>query len=177
MSNFTRIVETQVKFWKFHMQDVILWNLWCFFSHKISSYYTVDCKPRISVSFLIKIRDGHIREISEPREGGGAGYFLVKSSYACQKIWIRLIWAWLSLYWHLRNSIRSPEGEGVLSSEGGSCACRKIRISGSGSIWPLRDTMRTPEGGGVLSSKGGRYACRKILACRPEHLSDTKICT
>ena len=62
------------------------------FSHKISFYYTVDCKPRIAVSLVIKIRDGHIREISEPREGEGAGYVLVESSYACRKIRIKPKW-------------------------------------------------------------------------------------
>ena len=36
MSNFTRIVKTQVKFGKFHAQDVILWSLTFIFlgSHK-----------------------------------------------------------------------------------------------------------------------------------------------
>ena len=133
-------------------------------SHKISFYYTVDCKPRIAVSLVIKIRDGHIREISEPREGEGAEYFLVESSYACRKIRIRPKWPWLSLYWNLRTPyIRSPEGEGVLSSEGGSCACRKIRISGSGSIWPLRHTMQTQEVGGVVSCKGGQICLSKNI--------------
>ena len=32
MSNSTRIVKTQVKFWKFHVEDVILWNLTFIFS-------------------------------------------------------------------------------------------------------------------------------------------------
>ena len=50
MSNFTRIVITQVKFWKFHEWDVILWNLtfrilglpwemffWCYYRWFITS--------------------------------------------------------------------------------------------------------------------------------------------
>ena len=32
MSNFTRIVKTQVKFWKLHVLDVILWDLRFIFS-------------------------------------------------------------------------------------------------------------------------------------------------
>ena len=32
MSNLTRTVQTQVKFWKFHVYDVILWNLTIIFA-------------------------------------------------------------------------------------------------------------------------------------------------
>ena len=180
MSNFSRIVKTLVKFWKCHVQDVILWNLCVFFFHNISFYYTVYCKPRTAVSFLIKIRNRHIREISEPREGGGAGYFLVKSSYACQKIRIRPIWAWLSLYWHLRNTIRPYEAQkekGYFQVKGAVVLVKKLELVVQALFDPLGTPCEPQKGKGYFQVKGGRYVCRKILAYRPEHLSDTKICT
>ena len=49
MSNFTRIVITQVKFWKFHVQDVILWNLTFIFS----GFYEKFCLVLLQMIYYI----------------------------------------------------------------------------------------------------------------------------
>ena len=62
MSNFTRIVKIQLKLWKFHLQDVILWNLTfvflgsflsCYYRKLITSIAIEKCKKKNAILFKL----------------------------------------------------------------------------------------------------------------------------
>lgn len=63
-------------------------------------------------------------------------------------------------------TIRSPEGEGVLSSEGAVVLVEKLELVVQALFDPLGTPCEPQKGKGYFQVKGGRYACRKILAYR-----------